>query len=167
MIEADDRVPVTLTMTFNHLNLQDTFKFNPVCPDCRRVFLSSDVAPVRCTFCTAILFEGLNDTSDPGITPPKTRAKKPKIQCPQRPLSGCLPALLNHPGIEEVLDEWKSYESQPGKLNTVMDGRVWKTLPGHDGKSFFDNSPDCLEPDELWIGITLGFDGYVFSTSVY
>ena len=93
--------------------------------------------------------------------------KKLKIQCPQCPLSSCLPAFLNHPGIEEVLDEWRSYESQPGKLNTVMDGRVWKTLPGHDGKSFFDNSPDRSEPDELRIGITLGFDGYVFSTSVY
>ena len=48
-----------------------------------------------------------------------------------------------------------------------MDGRVWKTLPGHDGKSFFDNSPDRSESDKLQIGITLGFDGYIFSTSVY
>jgi hypothetical protein len=167
MIKADDRVPVTLTTTFNRLNLQDTFKIHPVCPDCRRVFPPGDAAPVWCTFCTALLFEGLDDISDLGITPPKTRAKKPKIQCPQRPLSSCLPAFLNRPGIEEVLDEWRSYESQPGKLNTVMDGRVWKTLPGHDGKPFFDNSPDRSEPDELRIGITLGFDGYVFNTSIY
>ena len=46
MIEANDRVPVTLTTTFNRLNLQDTFKIHPVCPDCGRVFPSSDVAPV-------------------------------------------------------------------------------------------------------------------------
>ena len=41
----------------------------------------------------------------------------------------------------------------------MMDGEVWKSIKGHDGKLFFDNSPDHKNSDELWIGIAQGFDG--------
>ena len=42
-----------------------------------------------------------------------------------------------------------------GKLSQVVMGSLSST------------SPDRSEPDELQIGITLGFDGYIFNTSVY
>lgn len=158
LIQADNRVPVTLTTTFNRLNLHDTFKIHPVCPNCRRTFPSGDSAPSQCTFCMAALFETQGD-EPVAETSTTSRLKKLKIRCPQRPLSSCLPAFLNCPGIEETLDEWRTYETEAGKLKTVMDGNVWKTLAGHDKKPFFDNSPERSDPDELRIGITLGFDG--------
>jgi hypothetical protein len=42
----------------------------------------------------------------------------------------------------------------------IMDGKIWKTIAGCDGKPFFDNRPDQEHSDELRIGVTLGFDGY-------
>ena len=44
-----------------------------------------------------------------------------------------------------------------------MDGKVWKELKGHNGKPFFNNDKNRNDKDELCIGITLGFDGYVLS----
>ncbi|KAG2070461.1 hypothetical protein BDR04DRAFT_1118327 [Suillus decipiens] len=47
----------------------------------------------------------------------------------------------------------------------MQDGQIWKTIKGHDGKLFFNNSPDCCDKDELCIGITLGFDGFSYQHS--
>lgn len=48
---------------------------------------------------------------------------------------------------------------EAGKLKMMMDGEVWKTIKGHDGKLFFDNSPDCENGNELQIGIMQDFGG--------
>ena len=87
------------------------------------------------------------------------KRSKAILQSPIRTLSSLLVAFLNRPGIEDAIDEWRSYIPENGKLKTMMDGEVWKSIKGHDGKLFFDNSPDRENSDELRIGITQGFDG--------
>lgn len=47
----------------------------------------------------------------------------------------------------------------------IQDGNVWKALRGHDGELFFDNGPSRKDADELRLGITIGFDGYVVFVS--
>src|SRR3984957_1750976 len=143
MLEVDEKVPITLTTTFSCLGLQDNFEIHAMCPGCRCVY-AHELAPLYCV-CGRSLFE---DTSSPNRKP---KSAKPSLQFPQRLLSASLPAFFNRLGIEDAIDEWRNYTSEPGKLKTVMDGNIWKTIKGHDGKLFFDNSPDRADPDELRI----------------
>jgi hypothetical protein len=133
-----------------------------MCPQCPRVFPADSSAPRFCSACNAALFdEESHRHLSRDVPSEQNQPTKPKLQCPQRLLSTSLPAFLNRPGIEDVLDEWRQNVPAPQKLKTVMDGNIWKTIRGNDGNLFFDNSPDWPDPDELRIGITLGFDGYV------
>lgn len=161
-LEAGERVPVTLTTTFNRLNLGDNFSIYPLCPLCKRVYPADNTAPKQCTVCKTSLFSRIS-TPVPNMPPTSDehteKRGKAILQSPIRTLSSSLVAFLNRPGIEDAIDEWRSYIPENGKLKTMMDGEVWKSIKGHDGKLFFDNSPDRENSDELWIGITQGFDG--------
>ena len=61
--------------------------------------------------------------------------------------------------MEEAIEEWRSRARNPDILQDIMDGEVWRTIPGPDGKPFFDNDPNRTSIEELRIGITIGFDG--------
>ena len=50
-----------------------------------------------------------------------------------------------------------------GVLEDIMDGAVWKSLKAPDGSLFTDNNPDRVHPHELRIGLTMGFNGYVYT----
>jgi hypothetical protein len=67
----------------------------------------------------------------------------------------------------DAVEQWRTRVPKPGFKTEIMDGEVWKTLPGHDGKPFFDNSEDRANKDEVRIGLTLGFDGYVLIDLVH
>ena len=67
------------------------------------------------------------------------------------------------PGMEELLDAWWYCKWTLGVLEDIMDGAIWKSLKAPDGSLFFDTSPNRAQPHELRIGLTLGFDGYVYA----
>ncbi len=58
-------------------------------------------------------------------------------------------------------EAWRADHTPPGVKQRIQDGRIWKSLRGHDGELFFDNSPSRKNVDELRLGITIGFDGCV------
>ncbi|KAG2741428.1 WD40 repeat-like protein [Suillus brevipes Sb2] len=165
-LAVDDKVALTLNTAFNHLNIKDNFRIHPVCPSCHRIYPHDVSADSSCTICTVPLFEPSTERSSTSVGPSKkpnsTKTKtKPSLQCPQNPMSNAILRLLSQKGMEEHLDAWRSQSTIPGKSQTMQDGQIWKTIKGHNGKLFFDNSPERCDKDELRIGITLGFDGYV------
>jgi hypothetical protein len=159
----DNEAPVTLTTTFKRLHLDDTFNIHPTCPSCHRLYSPELAKPPKpkpsdepksspvCDHCKIPLFK---------FWDPKGAAKNiPYLRCPTRPVSEQLSRLLNRPGVEEACDAWRSQETRPGYKSTIMDGNIWKTLPGADKKPFFDNDPNRESANELRLGILLGFDG--------
>lgn len=78
---------------------------------------------------------------------------------PSNPLSQQIAEFLNRKGMEKAVEEWRTRRRIPGFKQDIMDGEVWRTIPGPDGKPFFDNDPERASKDELRIGITIGFDG--------
>ncbi|THG98310.1 hypothetical protein EW026_g3857 [Hermanssonia centrifuga] len=71
--------------------------------------------------------------------------------------------------MEHNLDKWRGIPSEHGVLKSIQDGNVWKTIPGPilDSPVVFDNTPDHPNPEELRIGVTLGFDGFAFARSTF
>ena len=156
-LNRNDQVPVTLTTTFRRLNLSDEFYIHPTCPTCHSLYPADSPISLKCSKCDIPLFKFWNAT--PGGE--KTPRTSPLLQCPRRPISEQLSQLLNRPGMIDAVEQWRTRVPKPGFKTEIMDGEIWKTLPGHDGKPFFDNSEDRENKDEIRIGLTLGFDGYV------
>jgi hypothetical protein len=156
---CNDEAPVTLTMTFRHLRFDDQFKIYPTCPQCHQIFPLDSPDTLQCDKCSNALFKFWNviDKNDSdGATNTKMQSK-PILQTPLQLISQ--PArLLNRYGVEVLCNEWCHREIKPGYMTYIMDGEIWKTLKGHDGKLFFDNSDDRDNSEELRLGITLGFD---------
>jgi len=163
-LKPEDEAPVTLTTTFRRLNLDDEFQISPSCPKCHRIYATDSPASLKCSHCDIPLFKFW---AGEGSTSSKKAAPKPVIQCPQRSITSQLPRILNSPGMEEACEAWCTETTRPGFKTTIMDGKIWKTIAGCDGKPFFDNRPDRDHSDELRIGITIGFDGYIFDSDLF
>ncbi len=166
MTDRDD-CPITLQTSFARLGMEDNFRIIPMCPVCHRVYPAELSPDAACTNCNVALFvsDGVRITTLPAQASRAGAAKKsvkPKLQTPVMLPSNMLPGLINStPTMEEDLDAWRARQSQPGKMTCIQDGAIWRTLKGHDGDAFFANGLDRKEPDELRIGVTLGFDGFV------
>jgi len=158
-INHDNQVPVTLTTTFRRLSFNDEFKIYPTCPQCHHIYPVDSPVSLQCENCSIPLFKFWQGTGDDDTSIPSGMRNRPVLQCPLQPISEQLPRILNRYNVEILCDEWRSRQTKPGCKTHIMDGEIWKTLKGHDGKPFFDNAVDRANPDELWIGITLGFDG--------
>lgn len=176
---VQDKPEQTLKTVYARLELTDHFDIHPLCPNCCRVYPPDSDSTTHCLDCDIFLFRGVTAsdedaarpslpnsstsalTSGPKPWPPTSFKCKPKLQCAQHPLSNALLRLVWQDGIEKEVDQWRKDQSPPGIRTCIQDGEVWKSLHGADGKLFFDNSPDRSDQDELRIGITLGFDGYV------
>lgn len=73
-----------------------------------------------------------------------------------QPLRSLLAEFLSRPGIEEIVGtHWKTRTRKNGHRMDIMDGDLWSSLDGPDGKPFFDTNDNT---DELRIGVTLGID---------
>lgn len=157
-ITRNDKVPITLSTTFRRLRLNDEFRVYPTCPRCHEIYPVDSPTSMQCDKCSIALFKFYEAPNPEEGASGKTRTK-PVLQCPLQPISEQLPQLLNRYGVEAMCDAWRGQETKPGYMLSIMDGEIWKTLKGHDGKPFFDNSIDRDNPEELRLGITLGFDG--------
>jgi hypothetical protein len=67
---------------------------------------------------------------------------------------------LARPGMEDVVEEYRDRKTAPEELNCIMDGRVWNSIPGPDGKPFFDKD-SLTEPDKIRLGVTFALDWYI------
>ncbi|KAI0071007.1 hypothetical protein K474DRAFT_1701852 [Panus rudis PR-1116 ss-1] len=175
ILRSDNPVPITLKSALKILKLEDDFNIHPVCPNpnCRHVF-PWDTSLTQCHRCNSNLFSDNTSNSTPSSTsepnresacPSSTASSKPRkpiLQCPQRPISDSILRFLAHEGNMSACEEWRFRKENPGVRSSIQDGEVWKDLKGPDGKAFFDNSPNRENAEELRIGVTLGFDGYIW-----
>ncbi|KAG2066579.1 hypothetical protein BDR04DRAFT_1121104 [Suillus decipiens] len=130
----------------------------PVCPSCRNMFppACSPHSHDQCTLCNENLF--LPNKTAHGN---QHSIKSPIIKYPYLPLSDQIKSLLKVPGLESLLDGWRSKPRAPNQYTDIFDGGVCKTkLKAPDGKLFFSNLPhEKAGPDgELRIGVNLGVD---------
>ena len=162
-LAPDADAPVTLQTAMRRLQLDDQFCIRPMCPRCRRVHPSTTPFLASCVSCATALFIAAGVTNVPSaaaLAPPP----KPKAQSPFMLPSQLIANLINStPEMEHELDKWRSRTHREGKLDCMQDGRIWGSLPGPSEEGlFFDNTEARAAPSELRIGVTLGFDGYVF-----
>lgn len=143
---------ITLNSALRRLELEDPLHALPMCPTCRRVFPATDDIDIVCQACSCPIFDQCNSVSSASKDP------KPFVKLPYNPLSRQLAVVLNQRGMEEAIEEWRSRERNSDVMHDIMDGEVWRTVPGPDGKPFFDNGHN-RRSEELRIGITIGFDG--------
>ena len=160
-LESHDRMPITLGTAFSHLGLTDRFKLLLVCPKCREVFHCPVTIPKSrdeafCRACNAPLYSGLAEpnfnTFEPQAILP--RSVKPKIVVPFASLKDLLGELLLRPGMEDIIDSWRSTTQLVGKYGAIWDGEIWKTIMGADGLPFFVERQD----NELRVAATIGLD---------
>jgi hypothetical protein len=132
-----------------------------VCPKCRSVYPSSGSRHMQdtCTTCQVALF-----------LPEHTRRghhrtiKTPVIKYPYLPLSEQIVSILKNPGVESLLDDWRTKPRKAGEYSDIFDGRMCRLkLRAPDGSLFFSNRPHERNGpnDELRIGVNMGVDWYV------
>ena len=147
VLPSDTSVPVTLRTGLRRLKFKDKFEIHPVCVNCR-IFHPTRPDIVFCVRCAEPLYK----TSSAGRS-------VPYLQCPQQRLTNAINDFVWEGKNEFDADLWRTECSVPGIKSRIQDGRVWQTAPAHGGGLFFDNSQDREAPEELRLGITLGFDG--------
>jgi hypothetical protein len=153
---------VTLHSATCTLGVDPRIHLLAVCPNCRDVFPSagSKYMQDECTACKTPLF--LSDQMKRG----NSRAiKTPKIKYPYLPLSDQITSLLKIPGVEAVLDQWRTKPRNPGEYSNIFDGDICcLKLRAPDGTLFFSNQPHERNGPggELRIGVNLGADWYVY-----
>ena len=104
------------------------------CPKCHRHYAPNTSITTVCLGCDVPLFTAPSHTLFQrllGREPPPP----PKISVPVAPLSQQLSDFLSRPGIEKIVEDWRKQNVIPGKLNCIMEGRVWNEILGPDGKS--------------------------------
>ncbi len=174
VLTRKDDSPTDLRTAFTRLNLHDKFSVAPTCPTCRCVFPSDSPDDLQCNICNISLFSGekyssfgipIHNDAIGTTWKRKTgnkKSRKPILQSPIRLPSHLIAEIINSTEtMEHDLDKWRGIPLEHGVLKSIQDGNVWKTIPGPilDGPVFFDNTPDRPNPEELRIGVTLGFDG--------
>jgi hypothetical protein len=113
----------------------------------------------ECTLCRIPLF--LPDHTRQGN---HRTVKTPVIKYPYLPLSEQIVSILKSPGVEALLDEWRTKSRNSGEYGDIFDGRMCRfKLRAPDNSLFFSNHPhESHGPnDELRIGLNMGVDWYV------
>ena len=149
---------ITLQSATRALGIDPGIELLAVCPQCRGVYPSSSSRHKQdeCSFCHIPLF--LPDHTRQGN---RRAVKTPIIIYPYHPLSSQIVLILRNPGVEALLDDWRSKPRNSEEYGDIFDGRVCKLkLRALDGSLFFSNRPqDISGPNnELRIGVNLGVD---------
>ena len=158
---------ITLPSATRALGIDPRVELLAVCPGCRGVYPSSSSRHVQeeCVLCHIPLF--LPDQTRQG----NHRAiRTPVIKYPYLPLSDQIVSVLKSPGVEALLDEWRTRPRKSGEYGDIFDGRMCRLkLKAPNGSLFFSNRPHKRNgPDnELRIGVNMGVDWYVPYPALY
>jgi hypothetical protein len=149
---------VTLPSAIRALGADPGIQLLAVCPSCRLVYPSSGSKHVQetCTACHIPLF--LSEHTKQGNC---RVIRTPVIKYPYLPLSDQILSVLKTPGIEALLDDWRTKPRKSGEYGDIFDGRMCRLkLRAPDGSLFFSNHPHEIKgpSNELRIGVNLGVD---------
>ena len=157
LLDPDVNMPTTLITTLKRLNIEDRFTVMVACPKCHRHYAPNTPITTVCLSCDVPLFTAPSHTLFQRLLGREPPPPPPKMSVPVAPLSQQLSDFLSRPGIEKIVEDWRERKVIPGKLNCIMDGRVWNEILGPDGKPFFDKE-SLTEPGELRLGVTYAMD---------
>ena len=152
----------TLQSATRALGVDPSIELLAVCPTCRDVFPSANSKHMQdmCTACNTPLF--LADRTKRN----NPRAiKTPIVKYPYLALSDQIASILQVPGVEALLDEWRKKPRKMGEYTDIFDGNICRNrLRAPNGSLFFSNLPHEKNGPhgELRIGVNLGLDWYVF-----
>lgn len=121
---------------------------------CRTMYPVDSIWPLKYRVCSTDIFHPIGFDS-----PGNPTAYKPVLLTPTMLILEQLQGLVNQPGIEEALDAWQTKGTDPDKIQSMADGRIWKEIQGADGHLFFENGSEWPDPSELQIGVTVNYDG--------
>ncbi|GBE84457.1 hypothetical protein SCP_0604360 [Sparassis crispa] len=168
LLNKDDSMPATLTTLLKRLDLKDRFHVLPVCKACKSLFEPTINRKSACPKCGEKLFPPSEHAAVRelrrllGRDPPKP---PPILAAPYAPLSAEIADFLSHPGMDKEVVAWETEPSLPGRYSRIMDGDVWKTLPGPDKKPFFSKDESRLP--EIRIGVSMSLDWFSCSRTSF
>ena len=158
MLTLQNTMPTTLQTVMARLELEDRFIVFPICAKCHRFFACAIPVDSECPDCEIPLFRPSDDFLFSRIPGRKAPAPLPELCVPMQTLSNLLTEFLWRPGMEEIVGSyWKKRPRKAGYRCDIMDGDIWQTTKGPDGRLFFDPAD---ETEELRIGVNLGIDWY-------
>ncbi len=161
ILKHEDDVPISLRTVFRRLGLVDEFEVHAMCETCRWVYPPDFyLLSLNCTYCNSPLYSDVRGVLAPSSSDTPMDRPLPRLRCPQYPLSSSIVRFVWDGSNEVDSEVWRLEPPVSGVKSRIQDGRVWKSLPASDGELFFDNSPNRKNPEELRLGITIGFDGY-------
>jgi hypothetical protein len=146
---------VSLTSVINNLGVEPVFQVLPICPLCMEPYPASRPTDTACDRCSTPLFKRI-----PSLDRRRRTTEdivRPVLQCASMSVEAQLRAILEIPGMEDEMEQWRDVPRTPGVYNDMFDGRVPQQLKGPDGRPFFEN-PKPANSTELRIGGVLGFD---------
>lgn len=157
-VTLEAQIPINLTTVITRLDLDDRFQVFPLCKKCHRIFKSNIPSDTLCPDCGNALFRTVSHTLFRRLSGRNPPSPPPICSVPMQALSSLLVEFLSRPGMEYAIESyWKTRTCKDGFRADIMDGDIWKTAKGPDGKLFFD--PEDTS-DELRIGVTMSLDWY-------
>ncbi|TFY72264.1 hypothetical protein EVG20_g747 [Dentipellis fragilis] len=161
-VALENRPYKTLASVMSNLGIEPTFQILPVCPSCLEVYPASRAGDSTCDRCDTPLFRRIKRLDR--RRPHAEDTLRPFLQFPTKGIEAQLHEILAVPGMEDILEGWRSKTHSPGEYQDNFDGRICHEVKGPDDRIFFENPllPGC---DELRIGLTLGVDWFSYLRS--
>jgi hypothetical protein len=154
-VVPEETVCGSLTSVLSCLGSEPVFQILGVCPLCLEPCPVSRPHDSTCGRCGGPLFKHTNrhDRRQHDLEAVVT----PLLQYPIMSIESQLRTLLDIPGMEFELEQWRRVQRTPGKDTDVFDGRIAQGIKGPDTRHFFENLAPAGST-ELRIGLVLGFD---------
>lgn len=154
----------TLATVTLRLGVEPVFQVLPVCSECLEVHPPTTSTDSRCIRCELPLYKSTLRHDRRARSGAENH--RPCLQFPTKSIEAHLREILVIPGMEDTMDSWRSKLRTPGKYRDNFDGAVCKTIPGVDGRPFFEN-PRPQGCTELRIGLSLGVDWCGYQLGVF
>ncbi|THU84063.1 hypothetical protein K435DRAFT_807010 [Dendrothele bispora CBS 962.96] len=154
---------VTLTTVLSHLGVEPNFPILPCCMVCKEPYPVNTPTDALCSRCKERipLFQSRPVMNRQARLGPESW--KPRLQFPMKSVEAQLWEILVIPGMEDVMESWRSKHRTPGLFTDNFNGDVCQSIPGPDSHLFFENP---ASHNELRIGLTLGIDWFSYLRSL-
>ncbi|EPS99806.1 hypothetical protein FOMPIDRAFT_1030690 [Fomitopsis schrenkii] len=153
---------ISLASVLASLGVEPVFQILPVCPSCLEVYPGNYPRDLPCRRCASPLFSHAQRHDRRQRT--ASSVVRPLLQFPMKSIEAQLREILAVPGMEELVEGWRTKSRAPGTYQDNFDGRICRELQGPDGRLFFEN-PLPTQCNELRIGLTLGVDWFSYLRS--
>ncbi|KAH7918292.1 hypothetical protein BV22DRAFT_1134692 [Leucogyrophana mollusca] len=115
---------VTLQLATRVLSLDIPIHILPCCPSCCEVYPPAESlhSHEMCVGCEVPLF--LPATTKQGN---QRKMRVPRVKYPYLPLSQQLKSIIKVPGVEQLLDAWRTKTRTPGRYTDIFNGAMCRT----------------------------------------